>query len=106
MCAFFTLSSRWDVDVKLCSSGGTGVLWWLYVDHRLYGNHTDIKDTKEEESNGSSSQELLVYAIAATVFTVQTSTGSVHQWIDICAREASRADPGSVRGGGSVADRW
>uniref|UniRef100_A0A8C4DNW1 Choline transporter-like protein n=1 Tax=Dicentrarchus labrax TaxID=13489 RepID=A0A8C4DNW1_DICLA len=37
------------------------VLWWLYIDHRLYGNDTVTKGMKEA---------LLVYAVAATVFTI------------------------------------
>lgn len=58
-------------------SAGTSVLWWLYIDHRLYGNDTSskaAKETKEEvEITRDSGQALLVYAVAATVFTVRKS---------------------------------
>uniref|UniRef100_A0A8C6T940 Choline transporter-like protein n=1 Tax=Neogobius melanostomus TaxID=47308 RepID=A0A8C6T940_9GOBI len=59
--------------------GGTGVLWWLYIDHRLHGNDTTTAvrprgdgnrgngDTKDAVTKN---QALLVYAAAATVFTV------------------------------------
>lgn len=57
-------------------SAGTSVLWWLYIDHRLYGNDTTTKVTKEvkEEAEVSrdSGQALLVYAVAATIFTVRS----------------------------------
>ncbi|XP_041653424.1 choline transporter-like protein 1 isoform X2 [Cheilinus undulatus] len=60
--------------VVLGSLAGTSVLWWLYIDHRLYGNDTTSKVTKEskedEEGRKDSGQALLVYAAAATVFTI------------------------------------
>uniref|UniRef100_A0A668ACJ5 Choline transporter-like protein n=1 Tax=Myripristis murdjan TaxID=586833 RepID=A0A668ACJ5_9TELE len=60
--------------VVLGSLAGTSVLWWLYIDHRLYGNDTSTKVTKEVkeevEVSRDSGQALLVYAISATVFTV------------------------------------
>ncbi|XP_017578021.1 choline transporter-like protein 1 isoform X2 [Pygocentrus nattereri] len=63
--------------VVLGSLGGTSVLWWLYIDHRLTMNETVAKDLKEvKETNGETEaskdhmQALLVYAISATVFTV------------------------------------
>ncbi|XP_035806735.1 choline transporter-like protein 1 isoform X3 [Amphiprion ocellaris] len=60
--------------VVLGSLAGTSVLWWLYIDHRLYGNDTSTKVTKEGkeevEVSRDSSQALLVYAVAATVFTI------------------------------------
>ncbi|KAM8732567.1 choline transporter-like protein 1 isoform 2-T2 [Acanthopagrus schlegelii] len=57
--------------VVLGSLAGTSVLWWLYIDHRLYGNNTSTKVTKEEvEVSRDSGQALLVYAVAATVFTI------------------------------------
>ncbi|XP_047441773.1 choline transporter-like protein 1 isoform X1 [Mugil cephalus] len=60
--------------VVLGSLAGTSVLWWLYVDHRLYGNDTSSKgkeEAKEEvDIRRDSGQALLVYAAAATVFTV------------------------------------
>ncbi len=59
------------------ASAGTSVLWWLYIDHRLYGNDTTakvMKEVKEEaEVSRDSGQALLVYAVAATIFTVRTS---------------------------------
>ncbi|KAJ8262096.1 hypothetical protein GJAV_G00162130 [Gymnothorax javanicus] len=57
------------VLVVLGSLGGTGVLWWLYVDHRLNSNETTIAK-EEQEASYDNAQALLVYAIAATVFTV------------------------------------
>ncbi|KAG7232344.1 hypothetical protein INR49_009004 [Caranx melampygus] len=57
--------------VVLGSLAGTSVLWWLYIDHRLYGNDTSPKDVKEEaELSRDSGQALLVYAVAATIFTI------------------------------------
>ncbi|XP_044060445.1 choline transporter-like protein 1 isoform X1 [Siniperca chuatsi] len=64
--------------VVLGSLAGTSVLWWLYIDHRLYGNDTTtkvMKEVKEEEKEEAevsrdSGQALLVYAVAATVFTI------------------------------------
>uniref|UniRef100_A0A3Q3KFQ7 Choline transporter-like protein n=1 Tax=Monopterus albus TaxID=43700 RepID=A0A3Q3KFQ7_MONAL len=58
-----------------CLGAGTSVLWWLYIDHRLYGNNTATskvtKDMKEEvQVSRDSGQALLVYAVAATVFTI------------------------------------
>lgn len=56
-------------------SAGTSVLWWLYIDHRLSGNDTSTKTSKdsglEDGRDGRDGrQTLLVYAAAATVFTV------------------------------------
>ncbi|KAL0974254.1 hypothetical protein UPYG_G00217750 [Umbra pygmaea] len=63
--------------VVLGSLAGTSILWWLYIDHRLTANQTlstktsESKDVKEEgEMSRDNTQALLVYAIAATVFTV------------------------------------
>ncbi|XP_034038160.1 choline transporter-like protein 1 isoform X2 [Thalassophryne amazonica] len=60
--------------VVLGSLAGTSVLWWLYVDHRLYSNSTTPKVTKEvkegAETYRDKGQALLIYAIAATVFTM------------------------------------
>ncbi|XP_071313258.1 choline transporter-like protein 1 isoform X2 [Trachinotus anak] len=60
--------------VVLGSLAGTSVLWWLYIDHRLYGNDTSSKEAKEMkeevEVSRDSGQALLVYAVAATVFTI------------------------------------
>ncbi|XP_028661666.1 choline transporter-like protein 1 [Erpetoichthys calabaricus] len=54
--------------VVLGSIGGTGVLWWLYVDHRKSFNETLPADQLEISTDNI--QALLVYAVAATVFTV------------------------------------
>ena len=60
----------------LLPSAGTSVLWWLYIDHRLTANNTSTKeDNEEEEVTRDNVQGLLVYAIAATVFTVSIQTG-------------------------------
>uniref|UniRef100_A0A087XV67 Choline transporter-like protein n=1 Tax=Poecilia formosa TaxID=48698 RepID=A0A087XV67_POEFO len=63
--------------VVLGSLAGTSVLWWLYIDHRLYANDTSSKDpteAKQEAPEGQrdGGQALLVYAAAATIFTVRT----------------------------------
>ncbi|KAJ8015547.1 hypothetical protein DPEC_G00027260 [Dallia pectoralis] len=65
------------VSVVLGSLAGTSILWWLYIDHRLTANQTvptkttDVTDEKEESGRTrDNAQGLLVYAIAATVFTV------------------------------------
>ncbi|XP_019901489.2 choline transporter-like protein 1 isoform X2 [Esox lucius] len=64
-------------SVVLGSLAGTSILWWLYIDHRLTANQTvstktvETKDAKVEAgTTRDSAQGLLVYAIAATVFTV------------------------------------
>uniref|UniRef100_A0A8C5AZH7 Choline transporter-like protein n=1 Tax=Gadus morhua TaxID=8049 RepID=A0A8C5AZH7_GADMO len=60
--------------VVLGSLAGTSVLWWLYIDHRLFSNTTAprvAKETSEEaELDLDKRQALLVYAASATVFTV------------------------------------
>lgn len=55
--------------VIVCSIGGTGVLWWLYVDHRnaLNNNSTSVFGKEVASDNVKA---LLIYAIIATVFTV------------------------------------
>ncbi|KAF7670325.1 hypothetical protein LDENG_00271910 [Lucifuga dentata] len=55
--------------VVLGSLGGTGVLWWLYVDHK---NALDNKITSVfgKEVAADNVKALLVYAIGATIFTV------------------------------------
>lgn len=54
--------------VVLGSLGGSGVLWWLYVDHRVSANSTlpapELQVAKDNE------KALLIYAVAATIFTV------------------------------------
>ncbi|CAL9692624.1 unnamed protein product [Knipowitschia caucasica] len=64
--------------VVLGSLGGTGVLWWLYIDHRLHGNNTvtTSRDSNRNQGNMGTkdhvtkNQALLVYAAAASVFTL------------------------------------
>lgn len=60
-------------------SGGTSVLWWLYIDYRMTMNETMSKDLREtEEPNDGMkptkdhAQGLLIYAVSATVFTVSS----------------------------------
>uniref|UniRef100_A0A8U7NI98 Choline transporter-like protein n=1 Tax=Corvus moneduloides TaxID=1196302 RepID=A0A8U7NI98_CORMO len=50
--------------VILGSLGGTGVLWWLYAKQRLSASALETQIAKDNL------QALLIYAIAATVFTV------------------------------------
>lgn len=55
--------------VILGSIGGTGVLWWLYADHRIaLENNTTSAFGKEVAADNV--KALLVYAIGATIFTV------------------------------------
>ncbi|XP_077574896.1 choline transporter-like protein 1 [Stigmatopora nigra] len=55
--------------VVIGTLGGTGVLWWLYVDHRkaLNNNTTSVFGKEVAADNVKA---LLVYAICTTVFTV------------------------------------
>ncbi|XP_056135584.1 choline transporter-like protein 1 [Lampris incognitus] len=57
------------VLVVLGSIGGTGILWWLYVDHRSALNDKTLSVFGKEVVSDNV-QALLVYAIIATVFTV------------------------------------
>ncbi|XP_069622016.1 choline transporter-like protein 1 isoform X2 [Ranitomeya imitator] len=54
--------------VTLGSLGGTGVLWWLYAEHRKSFNENLPPDQLQVSKDNQ--QALLIYAIAATVFTV------------------------------------
>ncbi|XP_060093090.1 choline transporter-like protein 1 isoform X2 [Heteronotia binoei] len=54
--------------VVLGSLGGTGVLWWLYAKQRMSPSDTLTVDQLQIAKDNS--QALLIYAIAATVFTV------------------------------------
>lgn len=73
-------------------SAGTSVLWWLYIDHRLSGNDTltkTRKDPREEaEFRRDGKQTLLVYAVAATVFTVGEGADLVLR-VGSCSRTRS-----------------
>lgn len=54
--------------VIFCLAGGSGVLWWLYVDHSNSVNATlPVNELQVAKDN---QQALLIYAIGATVFTV------------------------------------
>ncbi|XP_047435600.1 choline transporter-like protein 1 isoform X2 [Mugil cephalus] len=55
--------------VIIGSIGGTGVLWWLYADHRvaLDSNTTSVFGKEVASDNVKA---LLVYSIGATIFTV------------------------------------
>uniref|UniRef100_A0A1A8PH49 Choline transporter-like protein n=1 Tax=Nothobranchius rachovii TaxID=451742 RepID=A0A1A8PH49_9TELE len=55
--------------VIIGSVGGTGVLWWLYADHRnaLNSNTTSVFGKEVASDNVKA---LLVYSIGATIFTV------------------------------------
>ncbi|XP_047220239.1 choline transporter-like protein 1 isoform X1 [Girardinichthys multiradiatus] len=57
------------VLVIVGSVGGSGILWWLYADHRfaLSSNGTTVFGKEVAADNGKA---LLVYAIGATIFTV------------------------------------
>lgn len=86
------------VSVSVSVSAGTSVLWWLYIDHRLSGNDTSTKTKKdsgeEAEFRRDGGQTLLVYAVAATVFTVggasEPGEGPEPGWLP--AADPSRAD--------------
>lgn len=54
--------------VTLGSLGGTGVLWWMYAEHRKSFNENPPPDQLQVSKDNQ--QALLIYAIAATVFTV------------------------------------
>ncbi|KAF2982610.1 hypothetical protein EK904_010237 [Melospiza melodia maxima] len=55
-----------EIIMGLCllSLGGTGVLWWLYAKQRMSAGALETQIAKDNL------QALLIYAIAATVFTV------------------------------------
>ena len=74
------------------SVGGTGVLWWLYVDHRkALDNATTSVFGKEVVADNV--KALLIYAIISTVFTVRS-------WLD---RWPSKTTKGDRRDGGTLA---
>lgn len=50
------------------SSGGTGVLWWLYAKQRKSPKETVIPEQLQIAEDNL--RALLIYAISATVFTV------------------------------------
>ncbi|KAJ6657114.1 hypothetical protein lerEdw1_002860 [Lerista edwardsae] len=56
--------------VVLGSLGGTGVLWWLYAKQRKSASDTLTVDKLQIQIAKDNRQALLIYAIAATVFTV------------------------------------
>ncbi|KAM9362675.1 choline transporter-like protein 1 isoform 2-T2 [Symphorus nematophorus] len=55
--------------VIIGSIGGTGVLWWLYVDHRNALNNNTLSVFGKEVA-ADNVKALLVYSIGATIFTV------------------------------------
>lgn len=57
------------VLVVIGTIGGTGVLWWLYVDHRNALN-SKTNTVFGREVGADNVKALLVYAIGATIFTV------------------------------------
>ncbi|KAM6971976.1 choline transporter-like protein 1 [Aplochiton taeniatus] len=57
------------VLVVVGSVGGTGVLWWLYADHRKAVNNGTMPASGQQVALVNS-QALLIYAIGATIFTV------------------------------------
>ncbi|KAJ8000895.1 hypothetical protein DPEC_G00185140 [Dallia pectoralis] len=56
--------------VILVSIGGTGVLWWLYADHKINLSDQATNLTPQQQVATGNIQALLVYAIGATIFTV------------------------------------
>lgn len=73
-----------NVNLACSFSGGTSVLWWLYIDYRMTMNETMSKDLREtEEPNGGMktpkdhAQGLLIYAVSATVFTVSSQRNEI-----------------------------
>ncbi|XP_040042080.2 choline transporter-like protein 1 [Gasterosteus aculeatus] len=57
------------VLVVIGSIGGTGVLWWLYADHKKALDQDSLSVFGKEVASDNV-KALLVYAIVATVFTV------------------------------------
>lgn len=59
------------VTLELCpTAGGTGVLWWLYADHRKALDNNSLSVFGKEVASDNVTA-LLVYAIVATIFTVR-----------------------------------
>uniref|UniRef100_A0A8C5SM52 Choline transporter-like protein n=1 Tax=Laticauda laticaudata TaxID=8630 RepID=A0A8C5SM52_LATLA len=56
------------IVVVLGSLGGTGVLWWLYV--KMWKSPNDSLTVEQLQIAKDNRQALLIYAIAATIFTV------------------------------------
>lgn len=54
--------------VVLGSLGGTGVLWWMYAEHRK--SFSEDLPPDQLQVSKDNQQALLIYAIAATIFTV------------------------------------
>ena len=52
-----------------CVAGGTGVLWWLYADHRKAAANSTLSVFGKEVAEDNV-KALLVYSIGATIFTV------------------------------------
>lgn len=63
----------WLVSFSVLNAGGTGVLWWLYAKQRKFPSdtlNTITVDQLQLQIAKDNRQALLIYAIAATVFTV------------------------------------
>uniref|UniRef100_A0A8C2X5S2 Choline transporter-like protein n=1 Tax=Cyclopterus lumpus TaxID=8103 RepID=A0A8C2X5S2_CYCLU len=60
-----------EIIMGLCvlALGGTGVLWWLYADHRKALDNNALSVFGKEVASDNV-KALLVYAIVATIFTV------------------------------------
>ncbi|XP_026574331.1 choline transporter-like protein 1 isoform X1 [Pseudonaja textilis] len=56
------------IVVVLGSLGGTGVLWWLYI--KMWKSPSDTLNDEQLQIAKDNRQALLIYAIAATIFTV------------------------------------
>uniref|UniRef100_A0A672FN22 Choline transporter-like protein n=1 Tax=Salarias fasciatus TaxID=181472 RepID=A0A672FN22_SALFA len=69
LCMLALGTTRSDLSPILSINRGTGVLWWLYADHRkaVKTNTTTVFGREVAEDNVKA---LLIYAIVATVFTV------------------------------------
>lgn len=59
-----------------CSPGGTGVLWWLYVDHKKAHDSGTLSAFGKQVASDNV-KALMVYAIVATVFTVGLAVNAV-----------------------------
>lgn len=63
-------------------SGGTGVLWWLYVDHRNALEDSTLS-VFGKEVGSDNVKALLVYAIVATIFTVCLSAQVLYVYMHV-----------------------
>ncbi len=76
-------------------SGGTGILWWLYVDHSKSVNAA--LPALEQEVAKDNQKALLIYAIAATVFTVRLLLLYINELtVQVCSTECRCTAGGSA----------